>query len=173
MFAEPDFEPARLLQADAFEQMGYQAESGPWRDSYLTGALELRTGMKGLGRLGDRAISGQLDVDMLVELIGVRLRAEALEGERVEINWHFTDVDEHHAIGLDNCAIHHRPDTTLEAADASVSSSKVQLASVIKGELDVDGFLEADGVTVDVDEPVRTLLGNLDQFSGQFGIVEP
>ena len=38
---------------------------------------------------------------------------------------------------------------------------------------DVDGFLEADGVTVDVDEPVRTLLGNLDQFSGQFGIVEP
>lgn len=173
VFAEPDFEPARLLQADAFEQMGYQAESGPWRDSYLTGALELRTGMKGLGRLGDRAISGQLDVDMLVELIGVRLRAEALEGERVEINWHFTDVDEHHAIGLDNCAIHHRPDTTLEAADASVSSSKVQLASVIKGELDVDGFLEADGVTVDVDEPVRTLLGNLDQFSGQFGIVEP
>ena len=60
VFAEPDHEEARLLQADAYEQLGYQAESGPWRDSYLMGALELRTGMKGLG-LGIRAVSDELD----------------------------------------------------------------------------------------------------------------
>lgn len=35
---------ARYLLADALEQMGYQAVSGPWRDFYLTGALELREG---------------------------------------------------------------------------------------------------------------------------------
>src|SRR3546814_7546396 len=28
--------------ADALEQLGYQAESGPWRNFYLTGAKELR-----------------------------------------------------------------------------------------------------------------------------------
>src|SRR3546814_6312445 len=38
VFAEPDNQDARNLQADALEQLGYQAESGPWRNFYLTGA---------------------------------------------------------------------------------------------------------------------------------------
>ena len=33
--------PFTFVQGDALEQLGYQAESGPWRDEYLTGALEL------------------------------------------------------------------------------------------------------------------------------------
>ena len=37
VFADPDNEAARLLQADALEQLGYQSESGPWRDFYLRG----------------------------------------------------------------------------------------------------------------------------------------
>ena len=83
---------------------------------------------------------------MLVELIGVRLQSENVEGEAFEINWHFTDVDERHAIGLDNCAIHHRPDTTLEGAAASLSSTKMDLARLLKTEIDIDGFLALDGV---------------------------
>ena len=42
VFADPDNTAARLLCADAMEQMGYQAESGAWRNAYLTAALELR-----------------------------------------------------------------------------------------------------------------------------------
>ena len=44
VFADPTNEAARLLCADALEQLGYQAESGPWRNAYLTAALELRYG---------------------------------------------------------------------------------------------------------------------------------
>ena len=44
VFADPDNTAARLLCADALEQLGYQAESGPWRNAYLTAALELRCG---------------------------------------------------------------------------------------------------------------------------------
>ena len=43
VFADPENEPARLLQADALEQLGFQSESGPWRDFYLSGAMELRS----------------------------------------------------------------------------------------------------------------------------------
>ncbi len=42
VFAYPDSMQARYLLADAYEQMGYQSESGPWRNFYLTGAQELR-----------------------------------------------------------------------------------------------------------------------------------
>ena len=173
VFADPEFEAGRLLQADTFEQMGYQSESGPWRDSYLMGAMELRTGSKGLGMGGGRSITDQLDVGMLVELIGVRLQSEHLDGESFEINWHFTDVDEHHAIGLDNCAIHHRAGIRLDGAEASLTSTKMDLARLLKGEIGVDDFLSLTGVSVEGEASVRTLLGNLDSFSGFFGIVEP
>lgn len=45
MFADPNNQNARNLEADALEQLGYQAESGPWRNFYLTGAQELRNGV--------------------------------------------------------------------------------------------------------------------------------
>ncbi|UYO02485.1 alkyl/aryl-sulfatase [Paenibacillus sp. PSB04] len=44
IFSNPNNEAAKLLCADALEQLGYVAESGPWRNEYLTGAQELRFG---------------------------------------------------------------------------------------------------------------------------------
>lgn len=44
VFAEPDNQDARLLCNKALTQLGYQAESGTWRNEYLTGALELAQG---------------------------------------------------------------------------------------------------------------------------------
>ena len=45
VFADPTTGGPRALQADALEQLGYQAESGPWRNFYLTAAQELRSGV--------------------------------------------------------------------------------------------------------------------------------
>lgn len=45
VFVDPGNLEARNLEADALEQLGYQAESGPWRNFYLTGAQELRNGV--------------------------------------------------------------------------------------------------------------------------------
>src|ERR687898_159261 len=44
VFADPGNAEARQLQADALEQMGYQAEAGPSRHFYLTGAKEVAEG---------------------------------------------------------------------------------------------------------------------------------
>src|SRR6186997_2658419 len=43
VFAEPTNRAARDLAADAMEQLGYQAESATWRNSYLLAARELRS----------------------------------------------------------------------------------------------------------------------------------
>ena len=42
VFAQPDNRHAKTLLAEAYDQMGYQAESGPWRDVYLSASYELR-----------------------------------------------------------------------------------------------------------------------------------
>ena len=136
------------------------------------GAMELRTGNKGFPMGVARSITDQLDVGMLVELIGIRLQAENVEGESFESNWYFSDIDERHAIGLDNCAIHHRPGVAIEGAP-SITCTKTALADAVKGAVDVDSFLAIDGVEVSDEAPLRMLFENLDQFSSEFGIVEP
>ncbi len=44
VFANPENKAARLLCADALEQLGYLAELETWRNAYLSAALELRSG---------------------------------------------------------------------------------------------------------------------------------
>src|ERR1017187_6294215 len=46
VFAEPGNTEAKSLQADAYEQMGYQAEGPQWRGIFLTAAKELREGVQ-------------------------------------------------------------------------------------------------------------------------------
>ena len=71
VFADPDNQDARDLQADALEQLGYQAESGPWRNFYLTAAQELRDGVRQLPTPNTaspdtvRAMSTELFLDYL------------------------------------------------------------------------------------------------------------
>ena len=44
VFAEPDHAGAKALLADALEQLGFGSENGTWRASFLSGAIELRSG---------------------------------------------------------------------------------------------------------------------------------
>ena len=46
--AEPGHTESRALLADAYEQLGYQAESATWRNAYLYAAQELREGKRQL-----------------------------------------------------------------------------------------------------------------------------
>jgi alkyl sulfatase BDS1-like metallo-beta-lactamase superfamily hydrolase len=48
--AEPNNTEAKNLQADAYEQLGYQAEGPQWRYAFLTAALDLREGTKKASR---------------------------------------------------------------------------------------------------------------------------
>ncbi len=173
VFAEPDYEPGRLLAADALEQLGYQAESGPWRNIYLTGALELREGVRGVGGRG-RALTTALTVEQVFDALGVHLMAERVVDQRVLINWEFTDVGEKHALGLQNCALHHIAGRHEADADATLRLTKNLLGELLTGRATAidaigDGRLQIDG---DVDA-LLVLFGALDQFDGAFNIVEP
>ncbi|NEE30630.1 MBL fold metallo-hydrolase, partial [Streptomyces sp. SID7982] len=68
-FADPGNDEARSLQADALEQLGYQAESAVWRNEYLMGALELRQGVRDLGavKLATPDLLGAMTLDMLLD----------------------------------------------------------------------------------------------------------
>src|SRR5262245_7021413 len=96
IFADPQNQAARQLQADTLEQMGDQAESGSWRGHYLTGAQELRHGIPNVPFPGTatpdtvRAMSLQL----LFNYMAMRLNGPDAVGKQITLNLVFTDSGE-------------------------------------------------------------------------------
>ena len=78
VFANPKHKPARQLLADTYAQLGYQAESGPWRNFYLTGAMELTEGIAGKGKANsNRArMSQNLSPEMLFDLLAIQINGD-------------------------------------------------------------------------------------------------
>ena len=97
VYADPSNQKARNLCADALEQLGYQAESGAWRNAYLMGAAELRRGnLSKLARSanGLTATMGEMTIAMLLDYIGIMSDANAAQNDDLTLNLAVTDVNE-------------------------------------------------------------------------------
>ena len=85
VFANPSNTEAKNLLADAYEQLGYQAESGPWRSVYLQGAFELRNGVPAVGA-PDYGFAGHHPRNVAQHAVRLfRGQAEPGEGRRKEV----------------------------------------------------------------------------------------
>ncbi len=174
VFAEPDNDDAKGLQADALEQMGYQAESGPWRNFYLMGARELRHGLPDLPPMVQRGLLDALTVEQLFDAIGVRLNGEAVHGKTVIVNWRFTDIGEDHVLGLQNSTLHHTPGRHATDADATITLTKQVFTALMAEVTDFATEMAAGNVQIDgTPEKLLDIFGALDQFPRVFPIVTP
>ncbi|WP_394763102.1 alkyl/aryl-sulfatase [Phenylobacterium sp.] len=172
VFADPANAEARALQADALEQMGYQAESGPWRAFYLTGAQELRHPRPASDqpRQGAAGQLRALPADALLDSFSVRLNGEkaGVVGD-LALTLSFTDTDECFAVSVENAVLHHAPG---EGGPAVAVTRPVLIALVI-GETTLETAL-ADGVVSGEGAGVLAqLLPLLDRFDFWFEIVTP
>ncbi|WP_137974374.1 alkyl/aryl-sulfatase [Pseudomonas sp. F(2018)] len=175
VFAEPDNVEAKHLLADTFEQLGYQAESGPWRSMYLQGAFELRNGKPAAGG----AVTASPDViramtpEMLFDYLAVRLNGERAAGKKLVLNYNFTDLDKSYALTVENGVLTYE-DKAAADADVGLTMSKTALEDiqlgkatleqkVASGELKFDGRPQAFG----------EFMGLLDKFDFWFDIVTP
>lgn len=174
IFADPSHQAARALQADAFEQLGYQSESATWRNSYLTGAKELRLGPPPGRDTRRRDMLAALTVDQSFDVIGVRLDVGVLTEHRMIVNWRFEDLDEDWILGVENAAIHATPGRHDPLADASVTLAKRSLTAILAGSTTLDDAIADGSVSVDGSvEALHAIFDNLDVFTSGFAIVEP
>lgn len=106
VFAQPDHAPARELLADTFEQLGYGAENGVWRNIYLSGATELRE-----GKFGTPTVSGSVDVlsaltpDMLFDALAIQVDGPRAWEEKLTIDVVVTDSNQRYRLRLANGAL--------------------------------------------------------------------
>ena len=167
VFADPANAEARALQADALEQMGYQAESGPWRDFYLTGAQELRK-PRPKSDTPRQASAGQLrtlPADNLLDALSVRLNGLAAGAQTIGFTVGFTDTDERFAVRVANAVLHHRPGET----GPLVELSRGDLVDLVTGAKTLE---EADVRGAGAGELGR-LVALLDRFDLWFEISAP
>lgn len=183
VFAEPDNAAARHLQADALEQLGYQAEAATWRNVYLMGAYELRNGVLSEGSGGDEEGGGgnslltAMTVPMIFDYLAVRLDAAKAEGQRIVLNWTFTDTDERYVLNLEHAALTYLPSppgVQPADADATLTLARATLDAVLLGETTVREAAASGAIAVDGNRlKLAALFGMLDTFGEPFNIVTP
>jgi alkyl sulfatase BDS1-like metallo-beta-lactamase superfamily hydrolase len=178
VFAQPDNQEAKNLQADILEQMGYQADSGPWRDFYLTGADELRHGV-GKPTTANPAsadIVASMSADLLFDYMGVQLDAKKADGKTLVVNWIFSDINEKHTLFLENSVLNHWPGYNAEKADVTVTADRATLTKVLTKQVSFEDAVKTGQVKLTGDQAkfgeFMSYLVNLNQFFW-FNIVTP
>jgi alkyl sulfatase BDS1-like metallo-beta-lactamase superfamily hydrolase len=153
VFAEPQNQAARALQANTLEQLGYQSEAGTWRNLYLTGAQELRDGTLDLplpSSASPDAIKA-MSLDLFFNYLGVRLNGAKAGDVRLALNWVFTDTGEQVALLLSNGGLSHVLGRTHDAADATVTLTRAVLNRFILGQSSLDDEAKAGEIAVERD----------------------
>ena len=176
VFADPANRKARELGADALEQLGYQTEAATWRNAYLMGAMELRTGVPKLPPLSalSREILKSVSVDLLFDSLAVRLNADLAEGKAMVINWTFTDTGDKFIVNLENSALTHLSGKLAAKADAGITLTRETLDSILLKQKTFPDAVAAGEIKVEGDpRKLGELMGMLDEFALGFPIVEP
>ncbi|MCY1521970.1 putative alkyl/aryl-sulfatase YjcS [compost metagenome] len=175
VFAEPGNQKAGELQAEALEQLGYQAESAIWRNMYLTGAQELRQGAPAAqaGRSSADMIRS-LTPAMFFDLMAVRLDSDKAVGHDSTFNWVFSDLQQTFALTLRNGVLTYREGHPHGQPDATVTMSKATLDKIGLRQLDFPTALKQGEVKLEGDGArLAALMGMLSTFAPMFDIVTP
>jgi len=177
VFADPTCEEARLLQADAFEQLGYRAESGPWRDVYLTGAQELRQGtlaVPAIQRPRTEVVRG-MTLQQVFDLLAIRVDGPAATAiGHLAIDWRLPDTDEVARIELSNGTLHTKPGQAHAAPNATVTCDREALEEMVATGATLVDLVDSGVATIDGDAArVLALWDTLTDFPLFYAIIEP
>ena len=175
VFADPSNEAARELLARAYVQLGFQSESAPWRNFYLTGAKELLEGQtSGGSRNNVMELLANLSVSQIFDAIAVRVNGPAVGDLSFCVNFTMLDDGSKHLMRLENAVLSHVPDRHSPDAVLSVTVPRAQLLFVLFGFVPLDDLI-ATGQAQSTGDPtvLDRLRGLLDAPDPNFAIVTP
>lgn len=177
VYAEPDNKAARLLCADALEQLGYQAESGTWRNAYLTAAYELRDLREPDGEISIQSgvMLANISADNIFDYIGIALDKEAMADKDITVNVVLTDLNRQYMLKFKNGVLLKYEGTLSDEADVTIKTVRKALLLMMGGSF--EQFSEKAVIEGDK-EQLKLIMSNLNRLSIEnadrfFNIIEP
>jgi alkyl sulfatase BDS1-like metallo-beta-lactamase superfamily hydrolase len=176
VFADPANQEARNLEADAFEQLGYQAESGPWRNFYLGGAKELRLGVQKMATPNTASpdVIRAMSTDQFLDMLAIRLNGPRAADKEYHITLALPDEKKTYYLTVKNGVLNYSPRPGKAAADCTLTVNRADMNPIMLGQAKLADLLKSGKATLQGDQgKLKEFLGLLDPFEFWFGIVTP
>jgi alkyl sulfatase BDS1-like metallo-beta-lactamase superfamily hydrolase len=174
IFADSHHPIARALLADTYEQLGYGAENGTWRDFFISGTTELRHGNFGTPSVtASPDVIWQLTPEMLFDSFAIQINGPKAWDENVTIDVVLKDKGERYRWWLSNGALLYTKATQSTTAEVTLTTTSDQLPLLM-----IDGLypdvLEKDGIEITGEKTALVRLRRLlDPGDPGFAIVTP
>jgi alkyl sulfatase BDS1-like metallo-beta-lactamase superfamily hydrolase len=172
--AQPNNSEAKDLLADVFEQLGYQQENPGLRNSFLSGAYELRTGIP----QGETASTSTPDViramstELFLNFLGIRMDSRKAEGMKFTINLVTPDNGEKFIVELDNATLTNIEGFQAEKADLTLTINRADLVLTMMGAKTLEAQIADGTAKVDGDSSVLAKLAStMVDFDPRFEIM--
>jgi alkyl sulfatase BDS1-like metallo-beta-lactamase superfamily hydrolase len=174
VLADPKNQVARDLQGDTLEQLGYQAENGTWRNFYLTGAMELRNGVKKypVTNADSPDMVASMSLDLFFDYLGVRLNGPKAVGKKIGVNFEFPDTKEKYLLTVDNAVLNYYKGKQDKDADCSVTLNRAILNDIVLGKAKVAEKVASGDIKIGGNpKALQEMLGLMDSFDFWFDII--
>jgi alkyl sulfatase BDS1-like metallo-beta-lactamase superfamily hydrolase len=167
--AQPRNQAAKDLLADVFEQIGYQQENPGLRNSYLSGALELRSGIPEGAQIDSAGpdVVRAMSTELFLDFIGIRMDSRKAEGMEFTINLITPDNGEKFLIELSNATLTNIKGYLADDPDLSITINRSDLEVVMMG---------AKRLKAQIADGTAKVLGNteiLDQLAATLVVFDP
>ncbi len=148
--AEPGNADARALLAQAFDQLGYRAESSAWRNAYLTGAYELRHGepAQGVNLASATELLEQTAPEQFLQMFQVALNGPEADGVRLVVNFDFREPGEQYVVTVENSVLHYRKGKPSPEASVTLAISRPMLVRVVTRQVGISDVLTSPELKV-------------------------
>jgi len=176
VFADPQNAAARNLEADALEQLGYQAEAGTWRNFYLTGAQELRNGVKKLPTPNTASPDTvrAMTPEMFFDYLGVHINGVRAGNAKAVFNIDLGKDGGKYKLELENGVLNHTANAQAKDADATITLDRTTLNDIILKKETLKQAMDKGDVKVSGDRAkLEEMLSYMDTFDFWFNIVTP
>jgi len=153
VFAQPDNKDARAALASAYDQMGYQAESGAWRNYYLAAAASLRgNAVESLSGNGQsRSFVSAIPTAVFFDALATRFDAAKGRAAKGTFQFMLPDSKETVAIVVGGGVEVPRYGMTDPAPTATITINRATLDDVMLGQAQFPALLQSGTIKIDGD----------------------
>jgi alkyl sulfatase BDS1-like metallo-beta-lactamase superfamily hydrolase len=175
VFANPEDAPARKWLAASYEQQGFQAESGAWRNYFLSAAKELREGVPAGGpALGSLEVIRAIPTENLADSIAARFNPQASKRAGTTVQFLFTDRQEALAFHVGEATLFPRMGETLANPTATLTTTRAAFDAVLIGQMKIGEAIASGAFKISGDAgALSNMFQALDAPTPGFNVVTP